>query len=926
MSTFEDLSDSEVLAVMDEDDDLEIGPPTIPQSTFNGSTGPPPATQKPPPPPHYRPPGPDAIAMENIKLELQKAETARDMFRGEVAVLRSNMERSSQAHLSQIKTVRETLTFEKQEKGQELENVKRELEALKSERAFFQNDLLSLQQKNKSLERRLHDQQIAAARLKQQQKQQQQQQQAPPQLQSSVIKEEHNNDDDDDDLFVGAHNNNHSAGLPPTRKRPRQNLPDSFMDGFVLSPSQDGRGAVKRPGRKPNIRLLDSSSEKSSTKSSLSSQQQQQRQPQQSGHDGIMHNNNIDNESLPVFDDDVVMVDEIQPQMESTRIEAASNSLPPPPPATVQIVRVPVVDDGWKSPSETEKIFEFTSAILGHQVAGVPEPTLDFLSRFSVQIGDTPGRRPVNTILQAALLPTRADGNGENRTLDRAVFTFTLECVQVLYACTEDPALLHAVPMVLLVLYRAVEFAPSAIAKATVAGDSFGVVGFMNYLVLYYTRQLFPRKQQHDHKQFPGAGFNDTDGGSNNGSDDETEDHPTLIYHKIYLYYTVLHALAVLDLIASSYTGTDVPDDGNAFWQTVSHMLFVELLSAGTTIPAPLLLRVVMLGVSSIRPASVGSLDYLLASGENRAQKRARVETQLFYVMSNLLLLTASGAGSSSTKGNENGSLEPTAKYLFFAGIDELVPSAHYIPFSTFYQPAAGTTTAPTDSVYAGAIVTTTSLGAAESKYLWNQVFRLPQLDRALVSLQAAAVDAALKRCTLQFFALVLNTLNPRTIYGNDFIVSAIITCMATTLDRLYSRVGGGSSSGDSSSDSDMLLVSDCVRLLHGTMQLSPDYVGLIAGLPGGTSYDHFVSLVRLQFESPVAAITAADDDPESKYHEKSDQASGGQGVDQRGPADGVTGSSASAFDAETLRKVQELLENTLTEEEANELYASDLI
>ena len=116
MSTFEDLSDSEVLAVMDEDDDLEIGPPTIPQSTFNGSTGPPPATQKPPPPPHYRPPGPDTIAMENIKLELQKAETARDMFRGEVAVLRSNMERSSQAHLSQIKTVRETLTFEKQEK------------------------------------------------------------------------------------------------------------------------------------------------------------------------------------------------------------------------------------------------------------------------------------------------------------------------------------------------------------------------------------------------------------------------------------------------------------------------------------------------------------------------------------------------------------------------------------------------------------------------------------------------------------------------------------------------------------------------------------------------------------------------------------------------------------------------------------------
>ena len=123
-----------------------------------------------------------------------------------------------------------------------------------------------------------------------------------------------------------------------------------------------------------------------------------------------------------------------------------------------------------------------------------------------------------------------------------------------------------------------------------------------------------------------------------------------------------------------------------------------------------------------------------------------------------------------------------------------------------------------------------------------------------------------------------------------------------------------------------MLLVSDCVRLLHGTMQLSPDYVGLIAGLPGGTSYDHFVSLVRLQFESPVAAITAADDDPESKYHEKSDQAPGGQGVDQRGPADGVTGSPASAFDAETLRKVQELLENTLTEEEANELYASDLI
>jgi hypothetical protein len=934
MSTFEDLSDSEVLAVMDEDDDLEIGPPTIAQSTFNGSTAPPLTTQKPPPPPHYRPPGPDVAAVENIKLQLQKAESARDMYRGEVAVLRSNMERSSQAHLSQIKTVRETLTFEKQEQEQELENVKRELEALKSERAFFQNDLLSLQQKNKSLERRLHDQQIAAARLKQQQKQQQQQQQQqgqpPAQVQSSVIAEEHNNDDDDD-LFVGAHNNNHSAGLPPTRKRPRQNLPDSFMDGFVLSPSQGGRETVKRPSRKPNIRLLDSSSEKSSNKSSLGSQQQ----PQHREHDGITHNNNIGNECLPGFGEDVVMIDEIQPQMESTRVESASNSLPPPPPpAAVQIVRVPVVDDEWKPASETEKIFEFTSAILGHQVAGVPEPTLDFLSRFCVQIGDTPGRRPVNTILQAALLPTCADGNGENRSLDRAVFTFTLECVRVLYACTENLALLHAVPMVLLVLHRAVQFAPSAIAKATVAGDSFGVVGFMNYLVLYYTRQLFSRKQQQDHKQFPGAGFNDTDDTSNNGFDDESEDQPTLTYHKIYLYYTVLHALAVLDLIASSHAGTDVPDDENTFWQTVSHMLFVELLSAGTTVPAPLLLRVVMLGVSSIRPASVGSLDYLSVSGENRAQKRARIETQLFYVMSNLLLLTTPATGSRNNKKGENGSLESTAKYLFFVGIDELVPSAHYIPFSTFYQPSAAPATAitanPITSASAGA---TTNFGTGEPRYLWNQVFRLPQLDRAIVSLQAAAVKTALQRCTLQFFATVLNTLNPRTIYGNDFIVAAIITCMTTTLDRLYARVGcinGGDSSGDSSNDGDVLLVSDCVRLLHGTMRLSPDYVGLIAGLPGGASYDHFVSLVRLQFESPAAIIAADDDENDNEgraeVHEKSNRGPGkGIGANQHGPADDVARSPPSVFDAETLRKVQELLENTLTEEEANELYASDM-
>ena len=240
------------------------------------------------------------------------------------------------------------------------------------------------------------------------------------------------------------------------------------------------------------------------------------------------------------------------------------------------------------------------------------------------------------------------------------------------------------------------------------------------------------------------------------------------------------------------------------------------------------------------------------------------------------------GPAPVATKATRMAALSPRPSTCFLLVLMSLCrqhTTFHFLPFTSRRraQPQL-----PPDSASAGAVVTTTPLGAAESRYLWNQVFRLPQLDRALVSLQAAAVDAALKRCTLQFFALVLNTLNPRTIYGNDFIVSAIITCMATTLDRLYSRVGSGSSSGDSSSDSDMLLVSDCVRLLHGDHAALPDYVGLIAGLPGGTSYDHFVSLVRLQFESPVAAITAADDDPESKDHEKSDQAPGGQGVDQR--------------------------------------------
>lgn len=903
MSTFDDLSDSEVLAAMEEEDDIEIVAPTTVQSKSNISVVPPSitTTQKPLTSQKYRQPVTESEIAE-IRLQLQKAESARDMYRGEVAVLRSNMERSSQAHISQIKTVRETLASQKQEQEEEIENVKRELEALKSERAFFQNDLVNLQQKNKSLERRLHDQQIAAARLKQQQHQQKQ-------MQNQDTKVADENEDEDEDLFVGETNNNHSAGLPPTRKRPRQNLPDSFMDGFVLPPSQSSHGNLKRSTRKPNIRLIDSSSEKSSNKSSPTSQQQQNL-----GKNSITHNihNHKTNDEIPLeFDQDIAMIDEIEPQMESTRIESASNPsrLPPQPPqdATTRLVRVPVINDKWKSASEAEKIFELTTAIIGHQVAGVPEPTLDFLSRFSVQIGDTPGRRPVNTILQTALLPTCADGNGENRTIKRAVSTFSHECVRVLYACTEDIALLHAVPMLLLILHCAVEFAPSAIADETLPGDPLSVAGFMNYLILYYTRQLFPRKQRRQQEQFVSAGFSDRDDTRTN-FEDENEDSQALTHYKIYLYYTVLHAFSVLELIASNHSGTDVPDDDNSFWKTVSHNLFVELLSDGSTVPASLLIRVIMLCICSVRPNSVGSLDYLLVSGEARAQKRARLETQLFYVISSLLLANPSmllpddsRSGGSSYSGN-------TAKYLFFSGINELVPSTKYISFSTFYQqhftPATSTTAYSSSASH---------LSVSDSRYRWNQVFRLPVIDSAVILSQTTAVQAALQRCALQFFATVLNTLNPRTIYGNNFIILAIVTCMATALDRIYARVSYPSSGVDvsGSNDCDVLVVSDCVRLLHGTMRLSPDYVSVIAGLPGGTSYDHFVSLVRLQFESP-ATVTVA-------------------GAEEGDPDNDLSGVSESAksspllFDAETLRKVQELLENTLTEDEANELYASDL-
>lgn len=900
MSIFEDLSDSEVLAAMEEEDDIEIVAPTTVQSTSNISVGPPTIATTQKPVQKYRQPVSESEIAE-MRLQLQKAESARDMYRGEVAVLRSNMERSSQAHLSQIKTARETLASQKQEQEEELENVKRELEALKSERAFFQNDLVNLQQKNKSLERRLHDQQIAAARLRQQQHQQKQMQN-----QDTKVADEN----DDEDLFVGENNNNHSAGLPPTRKRPRQNLPDSFMDGFVLPPSQSGHRTLKRPSRKPNIRLIDSSSEKSSNKSSPTSQQQQNLGKNSIAHN--IHNHRTTDESPSEFDQDIAMIDEIEPQMESTRIESASNpSRPPPQPpqdATTRLVGVPVTDNEWKSASEAEKIFELTTAIIGHQVAGVPEPTLDFLSRFSVQIGDTPGRRPVNTILQAALLPTCADGNSENRTIKRAVSTFSHECVRVLYACTEDIALLHAVPMLLLILHCAVEFAPSAIAEETLPGDPLSVAGFMNYLILYYTRQLFPRKQWGKQEQFVSAGFSDRDDTRTNGFEDESEDSQALTHYKIYLYYTVLHALSVLELIASSHSSTDVPDDENSFWKTVSHNLFVELLSDGSTVPAPLLIRIIMLCICSVRPNSVGSLDYLLVSGEDRAQKRARLETQLFYVISNLLLANPSTllpndsrSGSSSYPGN-------TAKYLFFAGINELVPSAHYISFSTFYQqhfaPATSTSASPSSVSH---------LSMSDSRYRWNQVFRLPMIDSAVILSQITAVQAALQRCALQFFATVLNTLNPRTIYGNNFIMLAIVTCMATALDRMYARVSYPSSGVDASgsNDCDVLVVSDCVRLLHGTMRLSPDYVSLIAGLPGGTSYDHFVSLVRLQFESPatVTVTGAGEGDPDNDLSGASDSAK----------------SSSSLFDAEILRKVQELLENTLTEDEANELYASDL-
>lgn len=338
--------------------------------------------------------------LDVLRQKLAEAEASRDLHLGEVAILRSNMTKSSQVHTSQLRDVRQTQNVEKLEYEHELERLNAELETLRTEKAFFQNDLLTLRNNNVNLEKKLNQAQAISAT----------QVSSKGQQRLSVEPE----------LPDAADNNDFSDSPKPQtdspKKRARAAIQESFMDGFSLafpSPSKKAR-ANESPTRnktsKRNMqnRLLTigSSSEKSTARPPPSSS------PQQPVESMENENNEID--------------------MEDLRMDVAR---------------------GWTEAGKKQANLEFIDVILTHKLMGTRESSFDYLGRFS--LGD---QGSISKMVKDGLL--HYDPNYES--LSKFTEYFGLMSLDAIKYCIQEEgtqrSLTRAVPVLLLLLYQTIEF------------------------------------------------------------------------------------------------------------------------------------------------------------------------------------------------------------------------------------------------------------------------------------------------------------------------------------------------------------------------------------------------------------------------------------------------------------------------------------
>lgn len=332
--------------------------------------------------------------MAALREKLATTEMQLYTARGETAILRSNLDKSSQSYATQLRDVQDTQSAVRHEHEQELEQMKRELEILRNEHRFARNDLAVLRQENSSLERKLKD---FGGRSTQ----------GPAASQSSATHEVKNSPRN---VFP-------SRGTPPRRVETNKNLmvslKESYMDGFSValpSPSKKRPAASTIPltfsPKKHKPKLLAFGSSNAPTTSSPSE----------------LADELLDEPANEPFTED------IEAELNSLRSDAQKASA---------------------NASRTQRLLNFIDSVLSFSVVGLGE-SFKFLERYEIHLDlDV---QSVASYLRESLLLEDPDSS----TPEAVVQRFVNMCVRILEHYADQMTDLIIVPVVLQLMAEAV--------------------------------------------------------------------------------------------------------------------------------------------------------------------------------------------------------------------------------------------------------------------------------------------------------------------------------------------------------------------------------------------------------------------------------------------------------------------------------------
>lgn len=745
-----------------------------------------------------------------MRQRLAEAEFERDMRRGEVTILRSNMSKSSQVFSTQLRDVRQTQNVENLEHEHEIDRIKSENESLRTEKAFVQNDLLVLRNSYLALEKKLLKAQEESTTH------------AGTSRGVITIPETENENEieieNEGTESPGASQNKvMTSKVASPKKRIRSAIQDSFMDGFSMPPTSPSKkrrldkfSSQKTPpmqNRQSHLLLIESSSERSTA-----------RFPQSpSPHNPVERLIDEGNELI----------------MEELRSGFIKS---------------------WLAACNKQAILEFVDSVLSHNIVGALEPSLDYLSKFCVQVADMKAPKPISTILKASLLHEDTDADSPAIIVDM----FSQTCITVLEQCLDqakrEPLLVQAIPSLLLLINLVIDFAPEIVVCKTMC------VQVLN---------AFIRDNLESY--------------SKDASESQANKGHSISLPAVYRSYSLLYSLDILDYIGCSAVNISASPH---VWREIQHSTILRLLSP--SIPSSILIKTVNFLITSFTHHSIGSLDHDLGAtppdtdpeiAKQKHAQQVKQEDELLKALSHLLI--------QSTK---------PSPFNVFSSIDNSV-AFQYVPFSFFQNTS----------------MNKNWLNSSFSIYSWFKnedvtIARLEDLHRSQ--------SVFLRRCVIKAFMMILSKRNPRLLVRNDSVLTAITHCLSFELDFVYDSIPlfGGASLQDS-----VALISDCVKLLHAMWALRPDSLTYITSLPGSTPHDHIVSLARILFSEPSIAVPAdvagsLDYEPSQKGNHYSSMGSSGY----ENPK-----ASEVSFASDVTQKARDLLENTITFEDAEDLFAS---